>query len=349
MSALDEATSLDGVVSGSQYSHPLWRRVLISRETAMIGILVVVTVLALAMLPNFAQRNTVYYLLTDVMAALLIALPMAMIMIAGDIDISVGSIVGLSCSLLGLLYSKGVPFELAMPVVIVVASACGFLNGWLITRFGLPSLAVTIGTLALYRGVAVGLLGTTAITTFPENWQGLVKAQILESGVPLVVIPFLALLAVFTVVLHFTPFGRGVYSIGLSAEAASFAGVRVAGIRRRLFMASGAISGLAGIYWTLHYGTARGDVANGLELQVIAAVVLGGVSVFGGRGAIHGVIAGVLLIGVLSSASRMMGVTADVIKIITGFLLIATVVMGSVGRWFQARVAKSRTHAKIPR
>ncbi len=207
---------------------------------------------------------------------------------------------------------------------------CGALNGFLVAYVGLPSLAVTIGTLALFRGLAVGLLGTKAVTDFPDRWTDLATAEIGETGVPLVMVLFVVLAVVFALLLHFTPFGRGVYDIGLNSEAAHFTGVDVERTKMTLFVLSGAVSALAGIYFTLRFGSARGDNATGLELQVIAAVLLGGVSIFGGRGRLHGVIAGVLLIGVISSALRLESVTVNVINIIIGLLLIASVMAPSV-------------------
>jgi len=324
-----------------EYGRPLWRRVLLTREMAIVALLVLTWVVASLAIPYFADRLTVYNLLRDMFATLIIALPMALVMITGDIDISVGSMVGLSCSVLGLLYSVGVPFELAMVLTLAVGVAGGLLNGLLVTRMGLPSLAVTIGTLALFRGIAVGMLGTESITGFPQAWTDVTKFEIGQTGLPFIVVIFLVLFAVFVYLLHFSTFGRGIYSIGLNSEAAAFSGVNSGRIRTILFVLAGALSSLGGIYWTLLRGTARGDVGDGLELQVIAAVVLGGVSVFGGVGALYGVVAGVLLIGTLSSALRLVGVTADVIKIITGVLLIGSVVVGSLITWIQTRRKKA--------
>ena len=189
---------------------------------------------------------------------------------------------------------------------------------------GLPSLAVTIGTLALYRGLAVGLLGTKAVTDFPENWTDLAKQRIVDGlTVPDDRDPVRRAGRRLRVLLHFSSFGRGVFAIGLNDEAAHFSGVDVERTKFLLFVLAGAVSALAGIYYTLRFGSARGDNATGLELQVIAAVLLGGVSIFGGRGALHGVIAGVLLIGVISSALRLENVTVNVINIIIGALLVA--------------------------
>ncbi|MGW4928364.1 ABC transporter permease [Agromyces sp. NPDC004153] len=319
------------------YDRPLWQRVLLTREMAIIGLLVIASVVAVLSVRGFSQPITLTFLLLDVMPILLIALPMTLIIITGEIDLSVASIAGLASVLTGVMTQAGVPFEIAAVLAIVAGAIGGAINGFLITVVGLPSLAVTIGTLALYRGLAVGLLGTTAITDFPDFWTDLAKARVGGSNIPVVLFLFLVLLVVFVVLLHFTPFGRGIYAIGLSSEAARFSGVRVERTKLILFVLSGTISALAGIYYTLRYGSARGDNATGLELQVIAAVLLGGVSIFGGRGAIHGVIAGVLLIGVLASALRLANVTSDVINIITGVLLVLSVVTSSFLAWLRKR------------
>jgi len=321
----------------SDYGRPLWRRVLFTREMAIIALLIGVLVVASIQLPRFPTTITVTNLLLDVTPILLISLTMAPIMITGDIDLSVGSMVGLSSVVVGLLTHAGLSIPVAGLVAIVVGALGGLVNGLLVTRFGLPALAVTIGTLALYRGMAIGLLGTTAITSFDRTWSKLAKSKIGETGIPSVMILFLVLLAIFVVLLHFTTFGRGIYAIGLSKDAAAFSGINVTRTRVILFILSGAMSALAGVFYTLRYTSSRGDNATGLELAVIAAVVLGGVSVFGGRGALHGVVAGVLLIGALSNALRLASVTSDVINIITGVLLVLSVIAGSFMQWVQSR------------
>jgi rhamnose transport system permease protein len=319
------------------YSRPLWQRILLTREGAVYAALILVIIGATLSVRNFGSPITMTYLLLDVTPILLIALPMTLVIVTGEIDLSVASVVGLSSVVLGTLHQAGLPIPAAALVAIVVGAVAGAFNGFLITVVGLPSLAVTIGTLALYRGLAVGLLGTTAVTDFTEFWTDLAKSKIGGTGVPTVMLLFVLLLVVFAIVLHFTPFGRGIFAIGLSSEAARFSGVHVERTKFILFVLTGTISALAGIYYTLRFGSARGDNATGLELSVIAAVLLGGVSIFGGRGALHGVVAGVLLIGVLGSALRLANVTSDVINIITGVLLVASVVSTSVLNWVRAK------------
>jgi rhamnose transport system permease protein len=312
------------------HEHPLWRRLLLTREVAIIAALVAVVVYSIGNVENFDGPLTLTYLLLDTAPILLIALPMTLVIITGEIDLSVASVVGLSSVLLGVLFEAGLSIPVAAVVAVLGGVVCGALNGFLVAYVGLPSLAVTIGTLALFRGVAVGLLGTKAITGFDDRWTDLATAKIGETGIPVVMIVFVVLATVFAFLLHFTAFGRGVYDIGLNREAARFTGVPVERTKLVLFVLSGAVSALAGVYFTLRFGSARGDNATGLELQVIAAVLLGGVSIFGGRGRLHGVIAGVLLIGVIASALRLEGVTVNVTNIIIGLLLVASVMAPSV-------------------
>jgi rhamnose transport system permease protein len=317
------------------YGRPAWQRTLLSRESAVIFAVVVVWIVASATVPYFGSTTTLGFLLLDAAPILMIALPMTFVIITGEIDLSVASILGLSSVMLGVLTKGGMPIVPAMIICLIVGVIAGAINGFLITVVGLPSLAVTIGTLALFRGIAVGLLGTTAITTFPPFWQNLAQARFGATGIPVVMVLVIVLIAIFAIVLHFTPFGRGLFALGLSKDTAAFSGVKVNRAKFIAFMLTGLISALAGIYWTLRYGSARGDNAMGLELSVIAAVLLGGVSIFGGKGALHGVIAGVLLIGVLQSALRLANVSSDAINIITGALLIISVLSPRILAWFK--------------
>jgi rhamnose transport system permease protein len=328
----------------ANYDRPAWRRILLNQEAFVILLLVMVWIVASATLNNFGTTTTVDFLLFDVAPILMIAVPEALVIITGEIDLSVGSIVGLTSGVVGMAVNAHWGMVAAMILAIVVGLVCGLINGLLVTVLGLPSLAVTIGTLALFRGIAVGLLGSNAYTTFPTFWTNLAQND-LAPGFPLVMPLVILIIVVFAVLLHFTPFGRGVFAIGLSKDAATFSGIRVGRTKLLLFAFTGLVSGIAGIYWTLQYGTAVSSNAVGLELQVIAAVLLGGVSVFGGKGAVPGIIAGVLLIGVLQSALSLAGVTSDGITVVTGALLVAAVISTTILAWARRRrpAARSRT------
>ncbi|GLY15447.1 ABC transporter permease [Kineosporia rhizophila] len=315
------------------YSQPLWRRLLASREAAVVAMVLIVYFYGYSNIPYFGDTLTLTYILIDMTTILLIALPMTLVIITGEIDLSIASVVGLSSAVLGLLVQDGAPMGLAVLVALLVGVVCGVFNGFLVAYVGLPSLAVTIGTLALYRGIAVGLLGTEAVTDFPANWTEQTSKVLGSTGIPTFMLVFAVLAAIFVALLHFSPFGRGIYDIGLSPEAAEFSGVNVQRTKLILFVLTGTVAALAGIFFTLRFGSARGDNATGLELQVIAAVLLGGVSIFGGRGKLAGVIAGVLLIGVISSALRLEGITVNVINIIIGLLLVLSVLSPSLLAW----------------
>lgn len=328
------------------YSRPLWQRWALTRESAVIAALIVVSIVAIAIVPDFGSSITLDFLLLDMTPILLIALPMTLVIVSGEIDLSVASTLGLSSVLFGILTQAHWPILAAMVVCLLAGLLAGAINGFLVTVVGLPSLAVTIGTLALFRGIAVGLLGTTAITQFPFFWQNLVQMQFGTSGIPVVMALVVVLIVIFALLLHATPYGRGLFALGLSKETAAFSGVHIGRTKMVAFLLTGFVSALAGIDWTLRYGSARGDNATGLELSVIAAVLLGGVSIFGGKGALHGVIAGVLLIGVLQSALRLANVSSDAINIITGALLIVSVLYPRIIGWARtARASRRRSKA----
>jgi len=332
----------------TDYARPLWWRALVTREFAVIALTALVVVYSILNVPNFDGPLTLKFLLQDIAPILLIALPMTLIIVTGEIDLSVASIVGLSSVLLGVLHDGGLSIPIAALLALLAGAACGALNGFLIAYVGLPSLAVTIGTLALFRGVAVGLLGTKAVTEFTERWTDLATGTIGSTSIPLVMIPFVVLAIGFSLLLHFSSFGRGVYDIGLNDEAAHFTGVDVARTKLILFVLSGVVSAFAGIYYTLRFGSARGDNATGMELQVIAAVLLGGVSIFGGRGRLHGVIAGVVLIGVIASALRLLSVTVNVTNIIIGLLLVASVIATPLLSWAATRLPRRSPRSEEP-
>jgi rhamnose transport system permease protein len=330
------------------HAQPLWRRALVTREAAVIALLVLVVVWSESVVPNFSSPLTFPFLILDIAPILLIALPMTLVIITGEIDLSVASVVGLSSVLVGLLHQHGASIPVAAAAALVAGLLCGLVNGFLVAYVGLPSLAVTIGTLALFRGLAVGLLGTKAVTDFPTKWSNLAQQGFATNRIPYILVPIVVLAVLFALLLHFTPFGRGVFDIGLNDEAAHFTGVPVARTKLMTFLLSGVVSAFAGIDYTLRYGSARGDNATGLELQVIAAVLLGGVSIFGGRGALHGVLGGVLLIGVISSALRLENVTVNVINIIIGLLLVLSVVSTSFFAWLSTvrrRAGTNRSQA----
>jgi len=213
--------------------------------------------------------------------------------------------------------------------VIVVGAAAGFFNGFLVTRVGLPSLAVTIGTLTLYRGIAVILLGPNTISTFPARYTDIgVKALPHTGGyLSYSVGIFFVLAFVFAVVLHATPFGRSLFVMGANEEAARYAGIRVKRAKLSLFVLSGVVCSLAGVLYTFRLSTAVQDNGLGLELSVVTVVLLGGVSIFGGRGSIVGVVLGIAVFAGLQNALFLTNFNQQATGLVTGTLLLLSVLI----------------------
>lgn len=322
---------------------------LLGRGAVMIYVLLAVLVYCLVLVPRFASVRTTGFLLLDVIPILMIATPMTLVIISGEIDLSVASTAGLASAVMGVLWAGGMNIGLVLVICLLVGLVAGTVNGVLVTVVGLPSLAVTIGTLALYRGLALVVIGDNAVANFPPALTGFATAKIGTTGIPVVMVIVTAIVVVFGVLLHLTPFGRALFAIGSSREAAEFVGIRVNRAKLYLYVATGLISALAGIFWTLRYSSARSDNASGLELAVIAGVLLGGVSIFGGKGSIPGVVAGVLLIGVINYALRLQRISDVVLVIVTGSLLIASVVGPSLFAWLQGVRHDRRVQRELAR
>jgi rhamnose transport system permease protein len=276
------------------------------------------------------------------------ALPMALVIIVGEIDLSVESMVGLSCSLLGLLWAAGYPLWIDIPFVLVVGALGGLLNGLLVTRAALPSLVVTLGTLAVYRGLALGLLGPTAVSQFPPAFNAFGFGTIPGTPVPWTLLLFGALALILGVGLHATSFGRQIFATGKNARAAAYSGVRVARLKIGLFVLSGTVAALAGVILTARLASARADAGTGMTLTVVTIVLLGGVDIFGGSGSILGVVLAAATLAVLENALRLDGISSDVQGTVVGALLIISVSVPHIAHQFRVAVDRARAGRPPP-
>ena len=308
---------------------PLWSA-LTSWDFALILILVGVLGAATWRVDDFAQTITVTFLLLDVVPVALMATGLTLVIITGEIDLSVASTLGLTSAVLGQLWYSGYTLEVTLVLCVLLGAVLGAVNGLFVAGLGLPSLAVTIGTLALYRGLAYVILGDRAVADFPFDWTTRAIDTIGGTGVPIAVIPVLGLAILFGITLHATPIGRGLFAIGNNAATARFSGISVGWMKFWTFVAAGVMSSLAGIFWTFRYASARADNGFGLELAVVAAVLLGGVSIFGGRGDLLGVLTAVVLIATLQRTLQLARFTDEVLNLVTGTLLILSVVVPNV-------------------
>ncbi len=275
------------------------------------------------------------------------ALPLTLIVITGEIDLSVASTLGLAGVVMAELFKHGWPIWPAMGGALALGVVAGAFNGFLVTRVGLPSLAVTIGTLTLYRGIAQVILPTDTIGGFPTGLSNIGVVPIPGTEIPYSIAFFVALAVVFGVVLHLTPLGRAIFAIGAGREAAFYAGIRVKRIKFWLFVLSGLLSAFAGILWTLRFASARYDAGVGQELLVVTIVLLGGVSIFGGRGTIIGVLLAVSILGCLQTALTLDLVSSQDQNIVVGGLLIASVIVPSAADL--VRRARVRLRSELAR
>jgi len=333
---------------------PRWQSAL-RWETGLVLVLIGVLVFGSAKSPHFTDASTLFYLGINTGYVAIMALPMTFVVMCGEIDLSVASMLGLSASTVGYLWHHGWNVWAAFAVALVVGAAGGALNGVLVAHFGLPSIAVTIGTLTLFRGLSEVLLGSLTIPTigdrqFPSALTNIGANSLPGSQLSWSMVMFLVLAAIFGVILHFTPLGRSMVAIGLQPEAAAFAGIRVNRIKFSLFVLSGVLSAFAGILDMLQQASVTYDIGTGLELNVVAIVLFGGVSIFGGRGTIVGVVLSVAIVGSLQMALTQINVSADKQNIVTGVLLLISVIVPNGGEALRrVRNAVKRRTAPRPR
>lgn len=307
-------------------------RSLLLRHETILGLLLILALIVLAFQSDafFTAGNLLNQgrLMAEVG---LVALAMTFVIVTGGIDLSVGSILGLVAILLGVFWQKlGIPLPLAMVLGIVVGGVAGLINGLIITRFGVPPLIATLATLALYRGLAEGISQARSVRGYPEWFFTLGQGEFL--GVPVQLWVFALLAVVAAVILGLSTFGRATYAIGSNAVASRFSGLSVDRALLLIYTASGLVAGLAAVIFVSRVSTTRSDMGTGLELDVITAVVLGGTSIFGGRGTIIGTLLGLVLMQALKNGLALAGVKGDGTIVVIGAVLIGTILLSNVFR-----------------
>jgi rhamnose transport system permease protein len=311
-------------LTGAGLAAGLLRRAL-RWEAGLAVLVILIAVFGAATSSQFLTTSNFFNLTVVTGEVAIMALPMTLIVISGEIDLSVASTLGMSSALLGFLWSRHWPMLAIFVAVAVLGALAGLINGVLVTRLGLPSLAVTIGTLALYRGIALIILGSSTVSDFPAAYTNIGVLPVPHTNLPYSVAIFIVLAVVFGVVLHSTAAGRSIYAMGNSAEAALFAGIRVKRIKTMLFVVSGLVCALAGVLWTFRLATAVQNNGIGMELNVVAIVLLAGVSIFGGKGSIAGVVLATLVFAGLQNALLLTNFNQEATGIVTGALLLLSV------------------------
>jgi rhamnose transport system permease protein len=259
----------------------------------------------------------------------IVALIMAFVIIGADIDLSVASVMGLSACVMAFSFQQGAPLPLAIVLALASGLLAGLNNAFWIAYVGLPSLAVTLAGLIGYRGLARILVEDRAIGNFPL-WFNELGQQALIGPLTLSILIFVLLFVLFAILLHASAFGRLIYVVGSNIEAARYSGVRVGLVKTATFVGSAVVAALAGILYAARLGSVRGDMADGFELDVITTVLLGGVSIFGGKGNLVGVGLSLLVILNLRNGMGLADITGNTQNYVIGGLLILSVLIPNV-------------------
>ncbi|SBT89972.1 monosaccharide ABC transporter membrane protein, CUT2 family [Streptomyces sp. DI166] len=318
---------------------------LTSWDYILAALVVVLLVAASLTQPGFAGGFNFANSVSQMSDKALLVLPLALLIIAREIDISVASVAGLSGVVLGMALEAGGPLPLAITLALLAGTLCGALNGVLVTFVGLPSLVVTLGTLALFRGLCYVLLGGTPITDIPLSLTTFGNETIPRTYVPWDIVPFLVLAPLFALYLHRTAAGRRTYAIGGGPDIARYAGVRLNRIRFGLFVVSGAVAALAGVITVARTSQAAPDGALGFELDAITVVFLGGVSVLGGKGRMPGVCWALVLVVGLRSMLQLGNVSGYAQSAAVGALLILSLLATNTAHRVHAALTRRRLRA----
>lgn len=314
---------------------------LLRHEAVLLLVLVLEVVFFQVAGRNFGTADNVANIVRHSVEIGLLGLVMMPVILTGGIDLSVGSLLGLCAVLFGKLWRDvGLPWELAALTTLGIGALAGGFNAALITGLRLPPLIVTLGTYSLFRGLAEAIThGTDAFTRFPDGFLFLGTGYVV--GLPTQAWIFVAVAMAVWLLVHRTTFGRSWRAIGFSPEGARYAGLPVGRRLAFAYVLAGLMAALAAITYTARFGTAKADAGTGYELAAITAVVLGGTSIFGGVGSVHGTLLGVAAIAVLSNGLGRVPATmsnaGELSGLLTGALLIVALAGGALPRWIARR------------
>ncbi len=308
------------------------KRLLGRWESLLVIIFLAVNVMNVCLSPYYLDPYNLFTNINNFLIKGIIALPMAYILLLGDIDLSVGGNVCLSATVLGIVYNATDSIWLGILACVATGTACGALNGLVLTRFKeLAPMIVTLATNIIFRGLSERILGdgsTGGMLSVP--WFQQIYYGRIGGIVPYLFIAFCVMAVIFGLVMHKTVFGRQMYAIGANKSAAKYAGVRVQRVRMIVFTLTGFICGLAAIVYCSCLGSVKSDVADGFELEAISMCVLGGISTAGGKGTFPGAIIAIFIIGLLRYGLGLVNLSGQTIRIIIGALLIVVVLYPTI-------------------
>ncbi|MEJ8308197.1 ABC transporter permease [Agrobacterium larrymoorei] len=311
------------------------RRIMASWEVLLLGVAILIFIANALASPYFLDAWNLSDATFNFTEKAMIAFAMALLIIAGEIDLSVAAIIALASTAMGYAVQMGMGTPGLVAIGIGVGLGCGAFNGFLVAGLKLPSIVVTIGTMSLFRGISYMVLGDQAFGKYPEDFAYFGQGYVLWV-ISFEFVLFVLMAIIFAILLHATNFGRQVYVIGNNPFAARFSGVPVERVKFILFLLTGLMSGIAAVCLTSRLGSTRPSIAQGWELEVVTMVVLGGVSILGGSGTIGGVVIAAFVMGLVTFGLGLLNVPGIVMSIFVGLLLIITIAIPIVVRRLKA-------------
>lgn len=336
-----QAVSSDGTRTIAADREFSFKRFIFQWEWMLVLMLILVNIFNISQSPNYANVKGILNASRDFLDKAIVVFPMAFVLMLGEIDISVASIMALSATIMGVSYKAGVPMPAAMAIALATGAACGFINGIILVKFPeLSSMIVTLSTQIIFRGIASIILETNSVGGFPK-WYTSIAAGKVGGLVPYALIFVILEALFFAYLLHKTKFGRRCYAMGNSVTVAKYSGIKTDKIKLIVYTMAGLFSAIAVLYLASKMSSVRPDVAKGYELDIIAMAVLGGVSTSGGKGRILGASLAILVIGYLRYGLGLINASSQIIMIVVGLLLIIAVAIpsfrSSIGNanWFK--------------
>ena len=316
------------------------KRFFLQWEWMLVLLFIIINVINTFLSPNYLVFDSIMSAIQMFCDKAILVFPMMLVILMGDIDISVASIMALSAVIMGVGYNAGLPMGAAILLALCVGGACGFVNGILLVKFKeLSPMIVTLVGQIVFRGIASIILEDGAAGSFPSWFQYLGWGYV--GKIPFILIVVLIEAVIFLYAIHFTRFGRNVYAMGNNETTARYSGIKTDRIRLFIYVLMGIFAGIAAIFLASKMGSVRPSVAKGYEMDVIAMVVLGGVSNNGGKGRVIGVVIATFIVGLLRYGLGIVNVPSQTIMIIVGVLLIVAVIIPNLKstlggyRWFQ--------------
>jgi rhamnose transport system permease protein len=316
-----------------------FKRIMSSWEVLLFGVAIAIFIFNSFASPYFLDPYNLSDATYNFTEKAMIAFAMALLIIAGEIDLSVAAIIALASTAMGAAAQFGVDTAGLVAIGLLVGLLCGLFNGFLVSVLKLPSIVVTIGTMSLFRGISYIVLGDQAYGNYPDAFAYFGQGYVVWVF-SFEFVLFIVLAILFAILLHATNFGRQVYTIGNNDFAARFSGIPVERVKFILFLLTGVMSGVASVCLTSRLGSTRPSIAQGWELEVVTMVVLGGVSILGGSGTIGGVVIAAFVMGLVTFGLGLLNVPGIVMSIFIGLLLIITIALPIVARRIKAMGSK---------